>query len=86
MAVIGHYSSIRGADTKKMYWLTNPADIRNELKTAYSPPTKINRLLIDSEGTETVNTDTEQQLLYQKQAVTVKDLHKKLHRQAFHHM
>ena len=47
---------------KEMCDLTNRAKIRNELRTACSP--NVNRLLFLLLGSETLNIDTEEQLLH----------------------
>ena len=64
--------------------LTNLAEIRNKLRTAYY--LKINGLLFQLLGPETLNIAKEEQLLHQIRLVAVKGLHKEVHRRTFHNI
>ena len=69
---------------KEMCRLTDPAEIRNELRSTCS--TKMNRILFELVGTEILSTTIEHQLLHQIRLVAVKGVHKEVHRQTFHNM
>lgn len=72
LVVIGYYSSWNRY--KEICWLTNLTEMRNEVWIACSP--EVNRLLCELVGTETLNINTEQQLLCQIRHVAVEGLHK----------
>lgn len=67
---------------KTMTKISDPVEIRNELRSTCSPV--INKLLFDFVGASTLNSCTEQQLLAHIKLVAVKGVHKEVHRQNFH--
>lgn len=69
---------------KQMCGLTDPVEIRNELRTACS--NEVNRLLFDLVGPGTLNSVTEEQLLRHIQFIAVKGLHPEVHRHKFHNI
>ena len=66
---------------KEMCDLTNLVEIRNELKTAYSP--NINKFLFHLFGPETLNIAKEEQLLHHIRLVAMKGLHEEVHMRTF---
>ena len=69
---------------KEMCRMKTLATIRNELRTTLTP--EANKLLFELYGPELLNTASEEYLLNQIRLVTVKGLHKEVHRQQFHAM
>ena len=69
---------------KTICGLEDPAVIRNELRATCTP--EANRLLFELIGPERLNSASEENLLQQIRLVTVKGLHKEVHRHEFHSM
>ena len=69
---------------KSMSRLSEAEDIRNELRAACA--TEVNRLLFDFVGPDALHTASEQELLAHIKSVSVRGVHKEVHRQQFFKM
>jgi len=67
---------------KEMTRINRSADLRNELRLAC--PQEVGKLLFDLFGAAKLNTCTENEMLNCIKPVTVRSLHKEVHRQNFH--
>ena len=69
---------------KVMARLTDPDDIRNELRSACDP--SVNEMLYNFVGPDILNTATEDELLSHIKSVAVKSVHREVYRQQFSSM
>jgi len=69
---------------KEMTKLTDPTDIRNELRSACDP--SVNEMLFNFVGPDALNTASEDQLLSHIKSVAVKTVHPEVYRQQFFSM
>ena len=81
MIASGLYSATHGTGTRQWQASFQLMMMRLELRAACS--TEVNKLLFEFVGPATLNTTTEDQLIGHIKAISVKVVHKEVHRMSF---